>query len=107
AVPSLFEGFGLSATEAMAAGVPVVATRVDGLSEVVEDRASGFLFNRGDSLDLAKAISDLLLDPQKANEMGQEGYRRVSEKFSFEKFRDSVTGAYKEFGTYSPVSTEL
>ncbi|HAM52391.1 MAG TPA: hypothetical protein DCP92_17475 [Nitrospiraceae bacterium] len=94
AVPSLFEGFGLSAAEAMATGVPVVATRVDGLAEVVEDGTSGYLVHVGDSKELAGAITDLLLNPKKAKAMGQSGYGRVKENFSTDLFREVTISTY-------------
>ena len=107
AVPSLFEGFGLTAVEAMAAGVPVVATRVDGLSEVVHDGVSGYLVESGNAQKLAQALINLLSNSEKAAKMGQEGYRRVSEKFSLGRFSDSVTAAYKTFGSLMPLITEV
>jgi len=62
AVPSVFEGFGLTAAEAMAAGRAIVATAVDGLKEVVVDGDSGILVPPNDPPALAKAIGDLLGD---------------------------------------------
>jgi L-malate glycosyltransferase len=96
-VPSVFEGFSLSAAEAMAASVPVVSTRVDGLSEVVEDGVTGYLVNPGDSTALAAKIIALLLNSGAAKKLGQNGYRRVREKFSIERFKDLTLGAYRYF----------
>jgi len=107
AVPSRFEGFGLTAAEAMAAGVPVVATRVDGLSEVVEDGVSGYLVDSGDSYGLAQAMSDLLSSHEKARDMGREGYKRVCEQFSFEKFSNSVRAVYRENIEVTPFIREI
>jgi glycosyltransferase involved in cell wall biosynthesis len=97
AVPSLFEGFGLSAAEAMAAGVPVVASRVGGLTEVVQDATSGYLVDVGDINELAQSLGELLRNPEKTRAMGQEGYRRVNQGFSFERFREAISAMYKEF----------
>jgi glycosyltransferase involved in cell wall biosynthesis len=107
AVPSRFEGFGLTAAEAMAAGVPVVATRADGLSEVVEDGLSGYLVALGDSYGVAQAVTDLLSSHEKARDMGREGYKRVCEQFSFEKFSNSVRAVYRENIELTPFIREI
>jgi len=96
-VPSRFEGFGLTAAEAMAAGLPVVATDVDGLSEVVEDEKTGYLVPPVDSALLAQRIIDLLLDPVKARRMGQAGKESVRQHFSMERFKKIILGAYRQF----------
>ena len=96
AVPSHFEGFGLTAAEAMAAGRPVVASTVDGLTEVVEDGVTGFLVPPGDSSALAAALIDLLQHPTKAIEMGRQGKERVRKLFSMERYRESILAAYAQ-----------
>jgi len=95
-VPSLFEGFGLTAAEAMAAGVPVVASAVDGLNEIVEDGVTGYLCTPGDKHSLARNIIQLLLNPEKSKKMGERGRERVSGQFSFEIFSKSWLAAYQE-----------
>jgi L-malate glycosyltransferase len=96
AVPSIFEGFGLTAAEAMAAMVPVVASRVDGLTEVIENDVAGVLVSTGDSAALASALTGLLSDGEKAREMGQKGQERVRELFSLEKFSQATQSVYRE-----------
>lgn len=98
AVPSLFEGFGLVAAEAMAAGLPVVATKVEGLTEVIEDGVTGILVPPGNSQALAKAITELLVNQDRALQMGQKGLQRVQEHFSIEKFKESILAAYRHAG---------
>jgi len=95
-VPSLFEGFGLSAAEAMAAGLPVVATNVDGLTEVVVDNETGCLVTAGDIAALSKVLQNLLSDRTGAREMGRKGQVRVRELFSMEKFSQAILTAYRE-----------
>jgi glycosyltransferase involved in cell wall biosynthesis len=85
-VPSLFEGFGLSAAEAMAAGRPVVASAVDGLAEVVQDGVTGMLFPPSDAGALANCLTWLIADPARARQMGQAGLSRAAEMFSMERF---------------------
>jgi len=98
AVPSRFEGFGLVAAEAMAAGLPVVGTNVGGLAEVVEDGVTGILVPPGDSQTLATAITELLDKHDKAKQMGEKGLQRVREMFSMEKFSQAMLAAYQLAG---------
>jgi len=72
-LPSLFEGMPLTAIEAAAMGRPVVATAVDGTPEVVHDGRTGRLVPPGDPPALARALLDLLRDPDQARRMGQAG----------------------------------
>ena len=97
AVPSLFEGFGLTAAEAMAAGRPVVASTVDGLSEVVEHGITGYLFPPGDYKAMAKWLVELLSDTSKAQAMGKAGKQKATQHFSMEHFAESITAAYLYF----------
>ena len=80
-LPSLSEGLSNVLLEAMAAGLPVVATRVGGNSEVVQDRVTGILVPPGDSDALARAICDLVEKPELASQYGQAGKQRVAERF--------------------------
>jgi L-malate glycosyltransferase len=97
AMPSLFEGFGLTAAEAMAAGLPVVGTRIEGLSEVIDDGVTGYLVPPGDSGALAGRLVELLNDPGKRRRMGQAGHARVKAHFSMERYCGSILGAYRYF----------
>jgi glycosyltransferase involved in cell wall biosynthesis len=80
--PSRWEGFGLMAAEAMAAGVSVVATRVPGLSELIEEGASGLLVNSEDLPGLVAAIERLLGDPPYRQRLTEAARQRVRERFS-------------------------
>jgi len=95
AVPSEFEGFGLTAAEAMALGKPVVASDVAGLREVVEDKATGFLVPVGDVSALATAITRLLQDAAMRQCLGKAGRRRVEERFSMPVFADRYLRLYR------------
>ena len=94
-VPSEFEGFGLSAAEAMAAGVPVVASNVDGLLEVVEDGVSGILVPFGDVKKMTSSLLAVLFDTVKAKEMGKKGRERVEDLFSLARFDKAISAAYE------------
>ncbi len=82
AMPSLYEGLGVAALEAMAAGKAVVATRVGGLMESVVDGVNGLLVPPRDPVGLASAIGKLARSHSLAESMGNQGRERVRQKFS-------------------------
>jgi glycosyltransferase involved in cell wall biosynthesis len=96
-VPSLFEGFGLTAAEAMAAGLPVIASNIDGLAEVVKHGETGFLFPAGDSEALSAALVQMLNNPDLAKQYGRNGQDRVQRNFMIEQFSVSILELYKSF----------
>jgi glycosyltransferase involved in cell wall biosynthesis len=78
------EGIPVSLMEAMAAGLPVVATRITGIPELVTDGESGRLVEPGDPDELADAIRELVEQPARAAELGRSGRRKVEAEFSLE-----------------------
>ena len=84
-LPSLYEGLGVAALEGMAAGKPVVATRVGGLAESIVDGETGFLVPPQDGVALADAIEKLITDPSMAQAMGRRGAARVLSNFTIEQ----------------------
>jgi glycosyltransferase involved in cell wall biosynthesis len=95
AVPSRSDGSPLVVCEAMAAGVPVVASRVGGLPDLVEDGGSGLLVRPGEAEDLARALVSLLLDPEAARRLGARG-RRLAAGRSHERLVDRMTQLYTD-----------
>ncbi len=93
--PSLSEGFGIAIVEAMAAGRPVVATRVGGIPEVVLDGKTGRLVPPGDAAMLATAIQELLQDRQRALEFGTAGRHRAMERFGIESMVEQHARLYQ------------
>lgn len=81
-LPSFAEGVPVSLMEAMAAGVPVVTTRIAGISELVEDGVSGYLVSPGNQTALREAIARLIADPVLRNEFGQAGRAKVEREFN-------------------------
>jgi glycosyltransferase involved in cell wall biosynthesis len=96
ACPSLYEGFGLPAGEAMACGLPVAATTGGALPEVVEDGVTGILVPPGDAPALADAIRTLMSDADLRRRMGQAGRERVLEKFSWPRAALETETVYRE-----------
>lgn len=91
-VPSVWqEAFGLSALEPMSHGVPVIASAVGGLPEVVVDGETGLLVPPGDEEALADALLALLTDPGRRAEMGRRGRMRAREDFDLEDEIDAVS----------------
>lgn len=90
-VPSVWaEAFGLAALEPMAWGVPVVASRIGGLPEVVVDGQTGLLVPPGDEVALADALRALLGDEGRRREMGRNARSRVKKQFRWEDQIDSI-----------------
>jgi L-malate glycosyltransferase len=94
-IPSRFEGFGLSAAEAMAAGCPVIASAVDGLAEVIQHGVTGLLFPADDTKKLASSIIDLLMHREKSLTIAKKGNDDIRDRFSIEKYASSIISAYQ------------
>jgi len=82
---SCHESFGKVLIEAMAVGLPVIATNTTGSKEIIKDGKNGFLVPIGDNQALAKKTLLLLNNPEKAREMGRNGQKMVEEKFDQQK----------------------
>lgn len=95
-LPSLQEGLGLSIMEAMAAGRPVVGTDVGGVYSLIKDGKTGLLVPPQDATGLAQAILELLKDRDKANRLGQQAQRFVTEKFSLDHMVDEIEKVYRQ-----------
>jgi glycosyltransferase involved in cell wall biosynthesis len=95
-LPSLFEGLPLSILEAMAAGKPVVATRIGGNADAVVDRETGLLVPVADPAALASAITTLLQSPSLRQRLGAAGRARVEQQFTAEVMVQRVSAVYDE-----------
>jgi glycosyltransferase involved in cell wall biosynthesis len=93
-LPSYDEGFPIVLLEAMSLGVPVVATRVAGIPELVDDGEMGYLIAPGDLAALAERIVRLLADPDSRFRLGERGRQHVSEHFTREAMLDKVRSIY-------------
>jgi glycosyltransferase involved in cell wall biosynthesis len=95
-MPSDGESFGVAALEASAAGLPVVATRVGGVPEVVLDGLTGFLVERQNVEQLAQAILRLVDQPELRREMGLAGRKLVEEKYRWEDNLQAMSNLYHQ-----------
>jgi glycosyltransferase involved in cell wall biosynthesis len=95
-IPSLEEGFGIPAAEAMGCEVAVVASDAGGLPEVVENGVTGLVVPRGDANALAQAIGSLLADPQRRRSMGQAGRARALRLFDWDRSAEQFEEIYRE-----------
>jgi len=84
-LPSTYEGFPVAILEAMAAGLPIVATTVAGIPEAVEHGVSGLLVEREDAAGLAAALAELVGDPERRRTMGAAARQRVLERFTIDR----------------------
>lgn len=108
--PSIYEPFGLINIEAMACGVPVVATAVGGIPEIIRDGVTGYLVPftpSGDAFgtpadpgalarDLAERVNDLLAAPERAKEMGAAGRQRVLDHFTWGAIATKTVAVYRQ-----------
>ncbi len=94
--PSQFEGMPNSVMEAMAAGLPVVASNIPGNDELVIDGETGFLVPVGDTKLLAARINRLLDEPDLSRRLGEAGQTRVRDQFGVEKMVQSHVQLYRD-----------
>jgi glycosyltransferase involved in cell wall biosynthesis len=93
--PSLYEGFGLPAAEAMACGTPVLATTAGAFPEVIEDGVSGLLVPPRDARALAAGIERLLDDTTLRRRLAEEGRRRIAGHFSWRNTAEGTLALYE------------
>jgi len=93
--PSLNEGMGRALIEAMAAGLPVVASRVGGIPAIVRHEENGLLVPAGDSRALSEALRRLITDPQGAARLGRHASRSIGKEFGVQAMVDAVESVYE------------
>ncbi len=95
-VPSVwFETFGLAAAEAMALGIPVIASRIGALAELIEDGVDGLLFTPGSSIELASKMKLLWDDPDLCRELGARARQKAMRLWSPEQHFDRTMAVYR------------
>ena len=94
--PSLTEDFGIANIEALSCGTPVVASRVGGISEIVQDHTNGLLVPPNNPKDLADAIKELLANPKLRETYGKNGRKMVEDNFSWNHITQQLIKIYKK-----------
>ncbi len=95
-MPSLEEGFPIAALDAMAAGLPVIAARVGGVPELIEDGITGWLVPSRDIKTLVSRLRALLSDPELRASMGAAGHARIRDHFSIAQMTRKFAQLYDE-----------
>jgi len=95
-LPSTMEGSGFSILEAQASGVPVVASRVGGITEIIKDRETGILIEPGNSDDLYRGIKLILEDNLMRERIVRDAKRQLGQRFSLESMVRQVESIYNE-----------
>jgi glycosyltransferase involved in cell wall biosynthesis len=107
ALASHSEGFGQVVIEAMAAGKPVVASRIPPLTEIVVDGETGRLVERRNPNAFAEALAYLLMDPLERKRMGAEGQVRIKEYFTAERMSRETLSLYEHLRDRRSVSRSI
>lgn len=94
-VPSIYEPFGLVALEGAALGAPLVVARTGGLAEFVHDDRTGRTFAPGDPVDLARAVTDAVLDPAGSTAMARRARQRLRESHMWETIAEVTDEVYR------------
>ena len=94
--PSLSESFGMSLVEAHASGLPVVATRVGGMQELVRDGENGLLVAPANPAELSEALLSLLEDPKLRRRLGRAGLADAAGRFAWDRIAQDALGHYRE-----------
>ena len=95
-VPSINESFGVAAVEAMACEIPVIASSVGGLKEVIVDKETGYLVPKKDHKEIAKYLKKLILDKNLRTSLGENGRKRVLENYDWNSNVDYMIKIYRE-----------
>ena len=97
------EPFGRTVVEAMATGLPVVATRCGGPEEIIVDRETGLLVPLDDPRAMADAVEAVVRDPDLARKMGQAGRRRAEASFSLKAYANAAQDVLRQVASQAMV----
>lgn len=95
-VPSINESFGVAAVETMACEIPVIASSVGGLKEVIVDKETGYLVPKKDHKEIAKYLKKLILDKNLRTSLGENGRKRVLENYDWNSNVEYMIKIYEE-----------
>jgi glycosyltransferase involved in cell wall biosynthesis len=94
-LPSLWEGLPNSLLEAMAMGLPAIASAVDGIPEIIEDGQNGLLVPSGDPLALSEKIEALAADPERRQRLGKAARETIAQRFTLINMLSGYEAAYE------------
>jgi glycosyltransferase involved in cell wall biosynthesis len=106
-LPSFFEGMGRVLLEAMAMEIPVIASRVGGIPDIVDHDRQGLLFDPGETDQLKAALLKILTDPNLARQMGKAGRQNVLSRFSAQSMVQSIQKLYLDLLKQKELSFEV
>lgn len=92
--PALWEPFGISIIEAMYSGLPVVASNVGGITEIIQDGVNGILVESQNPGSIARALLALIDNPEKTKKIARNGRENVISKYSGKKYAEKITNLY-------------
>ena len=99
-LPSYYEGFPLTILEAMSCGVPVVASNVNGIPEVISDGVNGLLVRAGDPISLSRAIEQMIKSPQSRERLVTEARKTIEKRFSLPTMIDSYARLFEDLTSH-------
>ncbi|MEZ2130642.1 MULTISPECIES: glycosyltransferase family 4 protein [unclassified Sinorhizobium] len=103
-MPSRFEGFGLTLTEAMAAGCVPVVSRIRGVTDkIVDDGLNGFLFSIGNSEEAASIITNIVAKPEALRSLSNAALRKVRDEFTIDKMASAYATVIEQLGVRPPM----
>jgi glycosyltransferase involved in cell wall biosynthesis len=94
-LPSIKEGLPYCILEAGVVGLPVIATNVGGINEIITDMETGILIRPADSKEISNALKFFIQNPEKIAEFGGKLKKRISEEFSLEKMIEKTMAVYE------------
>jgi glycosyltransferase involved in cell wall biosynthesis len=100
--PSLYEGMPNVVLEAMACGLPVIASRVHGNDAVVRHGETGWLFDLGEPDAFVRVLREMMADPEKARGMGEKGRSWVMKDFSWRRVAQAYADLFSESAGGAP-----
>ena len=95
-LPAIYENFPFAILEAQSTGLPVISTKVGGISELLSNNENGFLIEPRDQAQLTQRVLALLNDPQLAKEMGEHGRKLIEERFDWHFITTQVIALYQK-----------
>ncbi len=100
--PTVFEGFGLTIVEAMVAHTPVIASNKGGIVSIIKNGVNGFMVTPRSPQEIADIANKLLSDDMLRKKVGDEAYKTVVEKFTWQHITDEYEKLYKEYAFTTP-----